>query len=298
MTLGEGVLGRARTRAERVRQKKSRYRKQVGSARISRGNAVVLKRNHHQRLDTTISLEGKPKIRLPSFRFIRTGARIPALLLLSISVWGFLTIYSAPDFQVDQPEINGIQYLSPSRVRTIAGVKGQSIFKVDPVEIEGLLEALPEVKAASLKVHWPNKVVIEIEERQPVMVWNDAGQSWVLSADGLAFYHRGALPGLVHVQSLTSVLKIGDSLDPVIEKERIKAAYDLSLLLGRDGPLLYDAHHGFGFRDERGWMAYFGFSGDMEAKFKVYEVIAEQLANEGYPATLISVEDLAGPFYR
>ncbi len=298
MTLGEGVLGRARSRAERVRQKKSRHRTRAGSARTSKGNAVFQRRSRYQRLDTTISLEGKPRFRLPSLRFIRTGARIQALLLLSISVWGFFTIYSASDFQVDQPEIEGIQYLSPSRVRTIAGVKGQSIFKVDPLAIEGLLQALPEVKAANVKVHWPNRVIIEIEERQPVLVWNDAGQSWVLSADGLAFYHRGALSGLVHVHSLTSVLKIGEPLDPVIEKERIKAAYDLSLLLGRERPLLYDAHHGFGFQDERGWMAYFGYSGDMEAKYRVYKVIAEHLANEGYPATLVSVEDLAGPFYH
>ena len=148
------------------------------------------------------------------------------------------------------------------------------------------------------EVHWPNRVLVEIEERQPVMVWNDAGQTWVLSAEGLAFYHRGILPGLVHVQSLTSVLQVGGPLDPVIEKEKIRAAYDLNLLLGNEGPLFYDARHGFGFRDERGWMAYFGFSGDMAAKFKIYERIAADLAYEGYPATLISVEDLEGPFYR
>jgi len=298
MTLGEGAFGRARTRAERVRQRKSRQKNRVNPARIPRTNPVAPKREYYQSFNTAVSLESKPKLRLPSFRLIRKGARIPALLLLSISMWGFLTIYSAPDFMVDQPEISGILYVSPSRVRTIADVKGKSIFKVDPDEIEGQLEALPEVMDASVDVHWPNQVVIEIEERQPVMAWNDAGQTWILTADGLAFYLRSAIPGLVHVHSLTSVLKVGEALDPVIEKEKIKAAYDLSLLLGNDGPILYDAQYGFGFRDERGWMAYFGSSGDMAAKFKIYEVIAEELAMDGYPATLVSVEDLEGPFYR
>jgi hypothetical protein len=298
MTLGEGVLGRARTRAERIRQRKSRHKRRLGSVSISRGNAVARKRERYQRFDTAISMGGKSKLRFPSLRFIRTGARIPALLLLSIAAWGLFTIFSSPDFQVIQAEISGIQYLSPSRVRTIAGVNAQSIFNVDPDEIEMLLESLPEVEEATVEVHWPNQVVIEIEERQPVMAWNDAGQTWILSADGLAFYLRGALPGLVHVQSLTSVLRIGEPLDPVIEKEKIKAAYDLSLLLGNDGPILYDARHGFGFQDGRGWMAYFGSSGDMAAKFKIYNVIAEELAHSGYPATLVSVEDIEGPFYR
>jgi cell division septal protein FtsQ len=298
MTLGEGVLGRARTRAERVRQRKSSRKRRLDSMSISRGNAAALKREHYQRFNTAISMGGKSKLRFPSLRFIRTGARIPALLLLSIAAWGLFTIFSSSDFQVIQAEISGIQYLSPSRVRTIAGVNAQSIFKVDPDDIEMLLESLPEVEEANVEVHWPNQVVIEIEERQPVMAWNDAGQTWILSADGLAFYLRGALPGLVHVQSLTSVLGIGEPLEPVIEKEKIKSAYDLSLLLGNDGPILYDERHGFGFRDERGWMAYFGSSGDMTAKFEIYEILAEKLAHSGYPATLVSVEDIEGPFYR
>jgi hypothetical protein len=298
MTLGEGVLGRARTRAERVRNRKTRQRKRVVPTRTFNGNVLSLKGDRYQRFDTTIRLEGKPRFRLPSLHFIRTGARIPAFLLLSISVWGFLTITSAVDFQVGQPEISGIQYMSPSRVRTIAGVNHRSIFEVDPDEIEAVLESLPEVKTASVGVHWPNRVVVEVEERLPVMAWNDAGQTWVLSADGLAFYPRGTVPGLVHVQSLTPVLKIGEPLDPVIGKEKIKAAYDLSLLLRNEGPLLYDPQHGFGFKDERGWMAYFGFSGDMATKFEIYGLIAENLASTGYPATLVSVEDVEGPFYR
>jgi hypothetical protein len=140
--------------------------------------------------------------------------------------------------------------------------------------------------------------VIEIDERQPVLAWNDGGQSWLLSADGLAFYMRDSIPGMVHVHSLTPVLMLEEPLEPVIEKEKIKAAYDLSLLLNMDSPLLFDPHYGFGFRDDRGWMAYFGTSGDMAIKFEIYTEIAESLAREGYPATLVSVANLEGIFYR
>lgn len=298
MTMGEGTLHRARTRAERVRLRNPRHRKRVGSTRRSKGSFNPRTRHNRQRFNTTISLDGRPRLHLPSLRLIRTGARIPAILLLSISVWGLVTIYTAPDFQVIQPEVSGIQHLSPSRVRTIVGASGRSIFELDPAEINRLLESLPEVVSAKVQVHWPNRVMIEIEERLPVLAWNDAGQTWLLYAEGFASYHRGTIPGLVHVHSLTSVLKISDPLDPVIAREKIKAAYDLSLLLENDGPLLYDERHGFGFQDERGWMAYFGFTGDMAAKFEIYEEIASLLDQEGYPATLISVEDLAGVFYR
>jgi hypothetical protein len=207
-------------------------------------------------------------------------------------------VYSGPDFQVTQPEVLGIEYMSPSRVRTIAGASGQTIFKVDPSEITRRLESLPEIKTAQVRVHWPNNVVIEIEERQPVLAWNDAGQTWLLSADGLAFFHQGAIPGLVYIHSLTSVLDIGNPLDPVIEREKIAAAYDLSLLVEDPSRLLFDARYGFGFRDDRGWMAYFGFSGDMSVKIMIYKEIAQHLETEGYPATLVSVQDIEAPFYR
>jgi hypothetical protein len=45
-------------------------------------------------------------------------------------------------------------------------------------------------------------------------------------------------------------------------------------------------------------MAYFGFTGDMNAKYRIYQAIAEDLVEDGYPATLVSVEDLESPFYR
>ena len=298
MTMSEGVLGRARTRAERVRKRKSRARNAVGSTRLSKGYAAPRRGKKRQRFDTAINIERRPRLRLPSLRLIRKGARIPALLLLTISVWGLQTIYSGPDFQVTQPEIIGIEYMSPSRVRTIAGASGRTIFEVDPSQIRHKLESLPEIESSKVRVYWPNNVVIEIEERQPVLAWNDAGQTWLLSADGLAFFPQRTIPGLVHIHSLTSVLKIREPLDPVIEREKIKAAYDLSLLLEDHGPLLFDERYGFGFRDDRGWMAYFGFSGDMSVKYVVYEDIAQQLDAEGYPATLVSVQDLAGPFYR
>jgi hypothetical protein len=298
MTLSEGALNRPRAGSDKLRARKFRRRKKVGSGYSPKGISVPRRKRGRQRFDAAISMEGRPRLRLPALRLIRSGARIPALILLGIAAWGLMTIYTSPDFEVTRPEITGIEFVSPSRIRTIVGVRGRSIFEVDPVEILEILEALPEIKSARVEVQWPNKVLIELEERQPVLAWNDGGQSWLLSADGLAFYMRDSIPGMVHVHSLTAVLELGEPLEPAIEKEKIKAAYDLSLLLNMDSPLLFDPHYGFGFRDDRGWMAYFGTSGDMTIKFGIYNEIAEKLAREGYPATLVSVANLEGIFYR
>jgi len=298
MTIGEGALGRTGTRTDQVGLKKSRRRKKVGSGLVTKGYSIPRSSRGRQRYDTAVSLERRPRIRLPGIRQIRSGARIPALILLGIAAWGLWTIYTSTDFQVTRPELTGIEYLSPSRVRTIAGVTGRSIFDVDPKQVLEILESLPEIEFATVDVQWPNKVLIQIEEREPVLVWNDAGQTWLLSADGLAFYMRDSIPGLFYVHSLTSVLELDEPLEPAIEKEKIKAAYDLCLLLQAQNPLLYDQHYGFGFRDDRGWIAYFGTSGDMAVKLKIYNEIADKLAKEGYPATLVSVADLEGIFYR
>jgi hypothetical protein len=43
---------------------------------------------------------------------------------------------------------------------------------------------------------------------------------------------------------------------------------------------------------------YFGEQGDMAFKVRVYEAIAAHLLERGYPATLISVEDISATYYR
>jgi hypothetical protein len=63
--------------------------------------------------------------------------------------------------------------------------------------------------------------------------------------------------------------------------------------------LLYSNRHGLGWKDSRGWQAYFGTDiQDMDAKLKVYKALVQELRSEDIQPVMISVEHLHAPFYR
>ena len=202
------------------------------------------------------------------------------------------------EFRIDSIAIDGAYYMSPSRIRSIAGLSGKQNFQVDPAEIERNLETHPEILSADVSLRWPNQVAIEVEERRPVLEWNDAGKSWLISQDGIAYLRRSSPPELNRVHSLEEVLKIGDPLSPVLDPVMIQTALELKAIIGDGRDLLYDKEHGLGFQDTYGWMAYFGTDGDMNTKLRAYSRIVELLLQNRYPASLVSVEELTAPYYR
>lgn len=298
MTLGQRALDRNPSRAEKVRSRRTGRKGEAPIHRPRKRSSTQRHRSMQYRYETTFPLKGRRRWRLPALPAIPLQRRIPTLLLLGIVAWQIMRWMTLPTFRVDQAIVNGSHYMSPSRVRAIAGVAGQSIFEVDSVEIKGRLEAIPEFVSAKVYVGWPNSVVINVTERQPVLEWDNAGEIWLVCADGLAFYRQEAVLGLIAVHSLTPVLDIGEPLQPVLAEEVIQAALTLSDKLGEEHAIFYDPDHGFGFQDDLGWTAYFGSGGNMDLKFRLYETIASQLSEMSFPARWVSVENPAIPHYR
>jgi cell division septal protein FtsQ len=229
---------------------------------------------------------------------LKFGVRWITVPLLAASIWMILQALQGPRFMIDQMDINGATIMSPSRVRSIGRLHGKTTFQIDPSEIVTRLLSLPEIAHAEVKVGWPNSVVIDIVERKPVLEWNDAGTTWWVSEEGLAILRRSYIPDLVQVTSVENALEIGDVLDPVLSTDAIAAAVNLSVQLEEGQEIFFDNLRGFGFQDPRGWMAYFGWDGDMGLKYQVYIDIVAHLDQTGYPARLVSVENLSAAFYR
>jgi hypothetical protein len=220
------------------------------------------------------------------------------LVALGLSIWTLIQLKDGIEFRIESTSIDGAYYMSPSRIRSIAGLSGKQNFQVDPAEIERNLEAHPEISSAEVSLTWPNMVGIEVVERRPVLEWNNAGKSWLISQDGVAYLRRSSPPELNRVHSQEEVLEIGEPLAPVLEPAMIQAALELKAIIGDGRDLLFDKDHGLGFQDTYGWMAYFGTDGDMDNKLLAYSKIVELLLQNRYPASLVSVEELSAPYYR
>jgi len=298
VTVGERTLGIPGSRADEVRARRVRDKRSV--ERPGKLKEVKPKRSRRmrRRYDLELSREHNTQIQLTALPAGFVGQRMFAAVVMVLAVMGLIRFFNAPGYEVGIPELEGLELLTPAQARSLAGIEGTSIFQIDPTKVEAKLEEAAEVSEAQVTLAWPNKVRIDLKERQPAAAWDDAGRIWWLSADGVAYIQHGVGSNLVNIFSEEPALQFGDlSSDPVINPEVIAAATDLKTLMPQVSGWAYDLEHGLGFQDPHGWIAYFGQGGNIALKVEVYNSLVRAMEADGISATLVSVENPAAPYY-
>ena len=245
----------------------------------------------------------KPKFAMPRLRASWRLASIIISLLLGVAIYLAFTL---PYFYVPAATVLGNNRISREEITTVLGVVGQSIFTVQPDELETRLRMnYPELLSAEVKAYLPNHVYVMVSERAPVILWQKGeGYTWIDST-GVAFRPRGLEAGLVPVVAVDDpspgTVSNGDLLSPppYMQKELVDAILALSPLLPAGTTMTFDSAHGLGWKDPRGWQTYFGTSAhDMPLKIRVYQTLVDSLmARSVFPET-INVVYPEAPYYR
>lgn len=250
---------------------------------------------------------------LPEIHLHRPGISMPRLhanwrlvsiilaLLLGAVMYLMLTL---PYFFIPAATVLGNNRLSREEINTVLGVSGQSIFTIQPQDVQTrLLTNYPELLSAEVNVYLPNYVYVTVSERQPVILWQRGeGYTWIDSA-GVAFRPRGFVEGLVPVTALDEP-PAGAALDslsppPYMQKEIVDAILALSPLVPAGSTMTFDSAQGLGWTDSRGWKVSFGTSAaDMPLKMRVYQSLVDSLTARGRFPEYINVVYPDAPFYR
>ncbi len=83
--------------------------------------------------------------------------------------------------------VSGLKYHRPQAVLAAIGVEsGGSLLGFNPEEARRLLENLDWVKRARLAKVYPNGLSVEIEERQPIALWQTGGEFYPVDEEGVA----------------------------------------------------------------------------------------------------------------
>jgi hypothetical protein len=293
-------LGGPRSRADRTRSRRARLVTDAEAMDAAPLRKIPHKRKARprKRFDFALPAQLGAQIQLPSIPVVRFGPRLLSALLLACVVAAIQQAAVSPSFRVAEAAVDGNRILSAMQVHMIVGATGQPVFLVDPQGAERSLAAHPEVLSAKVSVAWPNKVRVSLVERHPMVEWDDAGRTWWICPDGVAYLKHGEWPGLVPIRSEAAALTISeDPLQPAIPAQVLRAAAVLNAQMPDEAAsLLYDGQHGLGFDDPRGWRAYFGVDGDMVMKVRAYQAIVAELAQVRQPVAVISVEDAAAPY--
>lgn len=251
---------------------------------------------------------GMPEIHLhkPSVPRLHASWRLGSVFIVILLGVALYLSLSLPYFRVPSATVLGNNRLTREELEAVMGVLGQSIFTVQPDEVEARLRMnYPELLSVQVNVYLPNHVYVTVTEREPVILWlQDEGMTWI-DATGVAFRPRGLVAGLVPVKGLFTpplgLAPLDDPLSPkpYMQKELVDSILLLAPHVPADTTMIFDRTFGLGWTDSRGWKSFFGTSvDDMPLKVRVYQSLVDSLVNRGVFPTFISVMYPDAPFYR
>jgi hypothetical protein len=265
-----------------------------------------------RRYDVALSTPGA-EIRLPSVPRLQVSWRILSAILVGLLGYLLYNYAYSPAYRVKATEVEGLDRISEHDINIVANVAEQPIFSINPDQIEqNLEEAFFDLSDVKVMVTVPASVTVVVEERQPILVWKQEGQTLWIDSAGIAFPPRGENGPSLVVEALdplptTTRLDNSELLSEDIQSRSIRflpprlltAILAISVHVPQNSSLFYTEERGLGWQDTRGWDVFFGTElKDIEMKLLVYDAIVNYMIHEGIQPELISVEFVHAPFYR
>jgi len=277
-------------------------------------------KNPKRRFDIALSSPGV-EIRLPAVPSVSLGWRLLSAVMATGLLVLFYHLWTSPLYQVQVAELEGNQYLNNEEVNQVINLYNKPIFLVDPQQVEtDLQRAFRNLLVdSSVQIIWPATVIVTVQERQPIIAWEQGGESVWVDADGFSFEPAGENDTLVNISAsspppppikfVNPQAEPEGELDPMEEiltpealmtPQMATAIVTMNEYAPNKNTLTFDPQHGLGWHDtKRGWDVYFGMDIDnIQEKLTVYKAIKAQLKNDGISPVLISIEHIHAPYYR
>lgn len=324
------------SRAEKIRARRKQSRKGTpkvpfegnASRKQPRNKAPVTRRqvshvpsrtHKGQKAQTPLRRKGS-KLQLSGMPRFQLGWRIISGAIFLFSLMVVISLSGLNAFTISTINLVGAQRLTAETIISQLDIVGSSIISVQPEVIEAnLTSRFPELRSASVVIGLPASITIQIEERQPEVLWNQHETTLWIDAEGVMFPIRGEADPTVSViansepPAASSNLTMapdgnqqpddfpipGETIFPQTTPEFVQGILALAHYIPDGSQLQYDPRFGLGWQDPHGWLVYFG--GDtnhIDIKLAEYQRIIMTLQEENITPSLISLEFLHAPFYR
>lgn len=105
------------------------------------------------------------------------------VLIVAVGWW----IGWSPSWRIDEVQVEGVDETAAASLAASFGLVGQNIFRLDLADVEGQLKSLPTVDSYELVRQLPHRLIITLKTKEPVLIWQTAGRSWLVDDDGRAY---------------------------------------------------------------------------------------------------------------
>ncbi len=252
----------------------------------------------------------RPQVRLP----LRPGAEVVATLPRlrlgwhwlsgALALFAFLVVWALwtwPMFRVQEVKVVGAKRVDPQALRWLAGL-GQPAIKINPSLLAASLQAAyPVLADVRVQVVFPNRVVVQVRERRPVLVWAFQGRRYWVDAEGVFFpAMQGKGPEvIVRAQGMPPGVQEPELTGQTLPVEMVAALQTLAQALPPGTPLAYHPAYGLGWVAPEGWQVYLGPRPTaVEARLTLYRALVEELARRGVRPSVVNLSSLNAPYVR
>ncbi|MEA2677342.1 MAG: cell division protein FtsQ [Chloroflexota bacterium] len=218
--------------------------------------------------------------RAPGWPGVINRARISGLLLVVLTAGAVFSLVTDSRFALGAAggstdvELSGLGYTDSGAVMEALGLAdagGNNVFLLHTTDIRRRLLDLPSVADAEVRVVLPNRLVVAITERSPVLRVTRGGATYLLDGDGVVLELRAAnappLPELPLIDDrrveLGIPFEIGVRIDPIEAAAMLQIGALTPALIGSAATTIaFSADDTDGFvvsAEPYGWRAVFGF---------------------------------------
>ena len=330
------------SRAERLRVRHEKNRKEPvkppfgsNATRKSTQKSVPVTRRkstpppsvNRKRGTVHVPLKSKgAEVRLPAIPRIQFGLRLISGTIFLLSLAAVVSFASVSTFKINAINLEGAERLSGETILSQIRLQGLAIIKIQPNEIEAqIAERFPSLSAVRVTAGLPANLTVRVTERQPLVLWEQNGQSLWIDSEGVLFPIRGEAevpltviaasdpPGVTTLEETveeneesdeTAIISydpeaLAQNAFPQTTPEFVQGVLMLDQYLPENTALQYNPEFGLGWQDPAGWLVYFGKDiQDIESKLIEYQGIVAMMEEIKLTPSLISLEFMHAPFYR
>jgi len=165
--------------------------------------------------------------RLPApggLRILPSPARAGGLLGLVVALLAGYGLVTAPAFAVRSIDVSPLRWTARDELVQWLGLAPDSnAFRVSTSDLAARVEHLPTVRSAGVSIALPDRLVVAVTERTPIVAWKVGGVTFLVDRDGMPFrwFPTGdaAVAGLPAIDDRRSasrvVISVGSLVDPV-----------------------------------------------------------------------------------
>lgn len=222
---------------------------------------------------------------------------VSGLMIVMLSIVLFVFFYS-DIFYVSNISVRGQGYMTVEEVFTYADIANYHIFWVEAEQVRQNVMRYPSVADAEVTIAWPpNMVSIILEEREPILSWEQGETVFWVDIQGNKMDVREDRPDLIRIMVDDPLVAIPLGQDDRLDTDIVYGLIQLYDLRSDIQAWQYDRVKGLGFRNSNGWEVWFGIGIDMAEKMKIYETLSSDIIARGIQISELNIVNPDAPYY-